>query len=354
MSRVEAVGVEIGLRTAISILADGNSLSSLEAEQVASALLNPGVSEVLVSGVLVALRVKGESPEEIVGFARALRRASIKVPIDGDPLLDTAGTGGDGAGTINVSTAAAIVASSGGVSVAKHGNRSVSSVSGSADLMESLGYNINHGPREAACIFSKTKFTFLFAPRYHPAMRNVMPVRRELGLRTIFNLVGPLSNPATVSHQVIGVAHESLLEKIAMSASTLGYKRALVVHGEPGIDEISVSGRTTIYEVRRGNIEKYHVGPEDLGLSTRPIGDLKISSPQEGVSRVSSALQGQGRPGDVEFIAANAGAALYAAGTVSDIRDGVELALQLLGEGKPYEKLLQVVQSSRSCMGLEG
>ncbi|BAN89501.1 anthranilate phosphoribosyltransferase [Aeropyrum camini] len=330
-------------------LASGEDLSLYEAYKVGIGLLTSPPPEAVVGAILFGLRVKGERPDEIAGFARALRETCIRVAF-GKPLLDTAGTGGDGSHTLNVSTAASIVASAAGAYVAKHGNRAITSASGSADVLEALGYNVSHGPEEARCMLEKARFTFLFAPRYHGSMRNVMPVRRALGVRTVFNLVGPLSNPAGASRQTIGVATAKLAPLIAEAASHLGYEKAVVVHGSPGIDEFSVFGDTLVYEVGRGT-ESYHVSPEDLGLRKHRLSDVRVSSVEESAARIVRVLEGRGRPADRDFILANAAAALYAYGMARDLKDGVEISLQAIEGGAARRHLDNIIEANKLCTG---
>lgn len=332
-------------------LLSGRGMGFEEARSVALEMLRGGLDDVAIAAILVALRAKGETAETVAGFSAALRETCVKVPAGGLEPIDTAGTGGDGAHTLNASTAAAIVAASLGARVAKHGNRGVSSRSGSADFMEALGYRIDHGPAEAACMLSRAGFAFLYAPRYHPAMKRVMPVRRRLGIRTVFNLVGPLSNPAGVRRQVLGVARPELLEVMAGAARLLGYERLLLVHGEPGIDEVSVSGRTTVYEIRGGRVEEYSIEPEDLGLGRHRLADLRVEAPGESVERFLAVARGAGRRQDRDFIAANAAAAIYAAGLAGSLRDAAEQALQALGDGTVAAYLERLVEACRACCG---
>ena len=326
-------------------------LSREEAASLADAMLEGGLDDVVKAAILAAMRARGESPEEVAGFAGALRARAVRVEYSGD-LLDTAGTGGDGYNTLNASTAASIVAAALGVRVAKHGNRSVSSRSGSADFMESIGYPIDRGPEFARCMLGEAGFAFLYAPLYHPAMRSVMGVRRRLGIRTIFNLVGPLANPAGASLQLLGVSSMGLVGVMSRAASMLGYERVIVAHGHPGIDEVSVSGETLIVEVRRGSVgDPLRLSPGDLGLETCRVEDLRVSGPGESAERVMRVFRGAGRPCDKSFIAANSGLALYVAGRASDPRDGVEAALQAIDDGVVagfMERLRGAVESCSS------
>ncbi|BAA81568.1 anthranilate phosphoribosyltransferase [Aeropyrum pernix K1] len=327
-------------------LLEGEPLTPGEAAQLAQAMLDPSFDNSLKAAALAALRVRGEQPGEVVGFARALRDRAVRVEYGGEVLLDTAGTGGDGLSTLNASTAAALVAASLGVPTAKHGNRSFSSKSGSADVMEMLGYNINHRADRAVRMLSTLGFTFLYAPNYHPAMKAVVPVRRKLATRTIFNLVGPLANPAFNNVQVIGVARRSLMPVIASAASLLGYDAVLVVHGDPGMDEVSVTGETKILEVRRGRIEEYSITPEDLGLPITGLKELRVANAVESAERVRRALSGRGRRSDEAFIAANAAAALYVAGFEKDLKGAAEAAVQAIREGRPAALLEKAVKAS--------
>ncbi len=311
-------------------LARREDLTFEEAYKIARDLLQ-GIDEAIAAALLMGLRVKGEAPSEVAGFAKALRDFCVKVEL-GEDFIDTAGTGGDGANTLNASTAAALVCAYLGVRVAKHGNRSVSSKSGSADFMEALGFNINIGPTKAVELANRFNFTFLFAPNYHPAVKNVMPVRRKLGIRTIFNLVGPLANPANVRRQVIGVGDKSLMRVIAEACMMLGLERALIIHGEPGIDEVSIFGKTLVIEVRGGKIEEYELAPEDLGVRRGRIEEVQVESASQSVEKFKNACLGRDLTSR-NFIAANAGLALYLAGRARDPRDGVEKAMSALNEG---------------------
>ncbi len=334
---------------------NGDNMTIEESYSLAVSMLKGEMDEVIVSALLTALRAKGESPEEIAGFAKALRDTCIKPRISRRPLLDTAGTGGDGSNTINASTAAAIISASLGVPVAKHGNRGVSSRSGSADVMRALGYNVEHGAAEAECMVEKAGFAFLYAPLFHPAVKAVMPVRRRLGVRTIFNLVGPLSNPALAERQVLGVASEELALRMSSAATRLGYERLLVVHGEPGVDEVSVSGSTLIIEVEGDSRrDGYRVEPEDLGVGRHSLSKLRVGSPEESAERIRRVLAGAGRREDRDFILANAAAALYAYGKADDLADGLELARQAVDDGIAAAFLDTMISYNKACIESAG
>jgi len=329
-------------------IVEGEGLSRAEAKAVADSMLEGGLDDLEVAALLVAMRARGETSSEVAGFADSLREHMLRV--EAPPgAVDTAGTGGDRSHTLNASTAAAIVAAAGGAVVAKHGNRSVSSRSGSADFLEALGYRVDHGPREAECMLREAGFAFLYAPRYHPAMRRVMPVRRRLGIRTVFNLVGPLSNPASVRRQVLGVASAGLATVMVEAARRLGYERLLLVHGQPGIDEVSVSGATLVYELDAGRVERYWVRPEQLGLGRHGVEELRVSSARESAERFLALARGEGRPGDRDFVAANAAAALYAAGRAGSLEEAAREALELLSSGAVAEKLEEILEACRRC-----
>ncbi|MEM4035845.1 MAG: anthranilate phosphoribosyltransferase [Fervidicoccaceae archaeon] len=335
------------MRDLIEKISRGAALSLEEARRAALEMLR-GVDEVVAAALLMGMRVRGESSEEIAGFAGALRETCVRIELGelARSAVDTAGTGGDGLRTLNASTAAALVAAYLGAVVVKHGNRSVSSSSGSADFIEALGFELSAPPERLSRMARELRFAFAFAPSHHVAMRNVMSVRRRLGVRTIFNLAGPLSNPAFVSRQVIGVAERSLLERVAEAASLLGYDLALVVHGEPGVDEVSVFGATEVVEVRRGSIERFALTPADLGLRKRELGEVRVESARHSVERFRRAVLGSDEAAR-DFIAANAAAALYVAGIAKDLRDGVELALSRM-DGGLLSYVDELAEASRS------
>ena len=294
-----------------------------------------------IAAVLTAMRCRGETAEEVAGFVKFAREIAVKVPLRVE-AIDTAGTGGDGAGTINLSTTAAIVAAAAGAKVLKHGNRSASGLFGSADFMEAVGYNLEVGPEKAAEMVERVGFAFVFAPKYHPAFARVAPVRRQLPFRTVFNLVGPLANPGLVKRQLIGVAERRLLDVVGGVAALL-LDFALVVYGS-GMDEVSTEGPTEVVEVRRGTVERYVVTPEDFGIQKTPI--PRASGKEEAVALALAGLRGEHKEAEAA-IAANAAAALYVAGVVKDLRDGYELAVKTIREGAAYRKLLEAVEASR-------
>ena len=313
----------------------GNDLAGEEMELFVGAVMDGGVDDVVVAAVLAALRVKGETGVEIAAAARAMRARAIPVPI-ADPAraVDTCGTGGDGAETINISTAAALLAAAAGVPVAKHGNRSVSSRCGSADVLEAAGIRLDLTPEAMAALHDELGIAFLFAPRLHPAMKAVMPVRRALGVRTVFNLLGPLTNPAGVTRQVIGVWGPEVQDLMASALAELGARRALVVHSEDGLDEISVNAPTRVIEVRDGSVvDEWRVDPAALGISVDDPGSLTGGDVDENLRRMRDILRGRESSAAAEAVAVNAAAALYVAEKVENMALGLEIARQTLQSG---------------------
>ncbi len=324
-------------RSALVRLTAGESLSREETEELFGQLMDGLVSETLKAALLVALRMKGEAVSEISGAAAAMRSRSIPIPHKTQGLVDTCGTGGDGRGTFNISTAAALVAAAAGVPVAKHGNRSVSSRSGSADVLAALGVNIEISPETAGRTLDTVGITFLFAPLLHPAMREVMPVRRELGMRTIFNVLGPLTNPAGARRQVMGVYSEALVEPIGYVLRDLGAEHALVVHGD-GLDEITTTGRTRIAEIRDGEVRLYDLEPERFGLRRARLEELAGGAPEENAAAVRRVFAGETGP-LADVTALNAGAALYVSGLAASLEEGVVKAHETLASGAAARKL---------------
>jgi len=317
------------LHHALAQVIAGNSLTEAEAESAMTAMITGKLPPAQVAALLAILHAKGETIDEIVGMARGMRAESLKVPIPADIVaMDTCGTGGDGAGTFNISTAAAFVIAACGQPVAKHGNRAATSACGSADVLEALGVQVNLPPEAVARCISETNIGFMFAPTYHPAMKYVVPVRRELGFRTIFNILGPITNPAGVSTQLVGVPTADLVQPMATALARLGGQRALVVHGEDGLDEFSLSGATRVAEVdgASGTIREYMVMPQDVGLTPAPRETLKGGDAKMNATLLRGILAGEISGPPADSVALNAGAALYIAGRVATIREGVALA----------------------------
>ena len=326
------------VRAALVRLTGGESLTREETEDLFGQLMDGQVSEPMKAALLIALRMKGEAVAEISGAAAAMRQRAIPIPHVRQGLVDTCGTGGDGRGTFNISTAAALVAAAAGVAVAKHGNRSVSSRSGSADVLAALGVKIEIDPATAGRTLDSVGIAFLFAPLLHPAMREVMPVRRELGMRTIFNVLGPLTNPAGARRQVMGVYAESLVEPIGHVLRDLGAEHALVVHGD-GMDEITTTGRTRIAEVRNGEVRLYDIEPERFGLRRVAQAELAGGTPDENAAAVRRVFGGESEGALAEVTALNAGAALYVGGLAATLEEGVETARATLASGAAERKL---------------
>lgn len=309
--------------TLLEKIISGRNLSFEEAYELFQTLGKE--SEIRIAAYLAALQTKGYTGEEIAGLAKAMRDQAVKTDLG--EVADTAGTGGDGSSTINVSTASALILSA-FRRVAKHGNTSITSRSGSADLLRALGINPDIGPEKAREMVEKVNFTFLFAPRYHPALKGIMPVRKALKIKTVFNVLGPLANPAEPAYQLVGVNSPGLVDVMAEALSFLGVKRALVVHGG-GLDEVSPFSETAIAEVRKEEVDRYTLSPGDFGVE--PVKPAPCSSPEESALRVKEVLAGRGRKEDRSFVLVNASAALYAAGVASDFRESVEIAENALG-----------------------
>lgn len=304
------------------------------------------VSPVMIAAIITGLRVKKETIGEIAAAAQVMRELSthVDVPDDGR-LVDTCGTGGDGAHSFNISTAAAFVAAAAGAKIAKHGGRSVSSQSGSADVLEALGVNINLTPEQTARCIDEVGFGFMFAPNYHSAMKHAAPVRRELGIRTLFNILGPLTNPAGARQQVMGVFHPDLVGIQARVLQRLGSRRVLVVHGEDGLDEITLSGNTTVAELRDGEVREYTLNPQQFGLGIASLQDISVANVEESRAMLLSVLDN--KPGAArDIVLLNAGAAIYVAGLSDTLGNGVKKAAEAIAGGAAKEKLQQLVKVS--------
>jgi anthranilate phosphoribosyltransferase len=338
------------IEQAIKRAVDGQHLGRDEMRDVFSHVMDGRASDVQKSALLIALRMKGETAEEITGAAMAMRERVTPIDADRDRLVDTCGTGGDGRGTFNVSTIAALVAAGAGANVAKHGNRAVSSSCGSADLLAALGVHIDLDAPRMSEVLRRAGIAFLFAPKLHPAMSAVAAVRRELGVRTIFNVLGPLTNPAFAKRQVLGVYAERLVETVAHVLNALGAEHALVVHSRDGLDEISVSAPTRVCEVRDGKVRAYAITPEELGVATHRIEELAGGDARANAEIARAILNGaNGARQDI--VLANAGAALYVAGLAASIRDGVTLARESLVSGAARAKLQELIAATNELGG---
>jgi anthranilate phosphoribosyltransferase len=332
------------IRDAIIALVDGRSLTEEEAAACMDEIMSDQATPAQFGAFVVALRLKGESVDEIAGMARVMREKALPISLQ-RPLLDTCGTGGDAKGTFNVSTAAAFVAAGAGARVAKHGNRAITSACGSADVLEALGAKIDLPPEGVAACVERAGFGFMFAPAFHPAMKFAAGPRREIGVRTVFNILGPLTNPAGAEAQVLGVANATLAEKLAQVLARLGTKHALVVYGEDGLDEVSVSAATQVYELKDGRVVTSTLHPGDLGLPTHPQDAVRGGSPEENAGALRRVLAGEEGPLR-DFTLINAAAALVAADLAPDFREGLALATQAIDSGAAREKLEAFVSVS--------
>ncbi len=331
---------------AIKKLIDRQNLERAEMYDVFGYMMDGKATDVQKSAFLVALRMKGETPDEITGAAVAMRERVTPLQTNGADVIDTCGTGGDGRGTFNISTVAAIVAAAAGAMVAKHGNRAVSSSCGSADLLAELGVAIDLDAPRMSEVLRRAGISFLFAPKLHPAMGAVVGVRRELGVRTVFNILGPLTNPAFARRQVLGVYSDHLVDVVARVLLALGSQHALVVHSRDGLDEISVSASTHVCEVRNGEIRAYELDPESIGVTRHRIEEIAGGDPREN-ARIARAILGGEAGARADIVAANAAAALYVAGVTPSIREGVAVAREAIRSGAAMRKLESLIAASR-------
>jgi anthranilate phosphoribosyltransferase len=336
------------IKEAINTLVSGQSLSMEQAAEVMSEVMSGEATPAQFGAFVTALRLKGETVEEIAGMAGVMREKAIKVEVSG-PLVDTCGTGGDSSNSFNISTAAAFVVAGAGLKVAKHGNRSMSSQCGSADVMEALGVRVELGPDQVRECLERVGMGFMFAPIFHPAMKHAAAPRRELGIRTIFNVLGPLTNPARAQAQVIGVPSEELGEKIALALRHLDCKHALVVHGRNGMDEISITGRSMVWEVRNDLefVADYQVYPEDLGFDRVGLDMIRGGTPQENAEILRRVLKGESGP-HRDVVLMNAAAALVAGDSAQSLQEGTRVAAGALDSGRAWEKLERLVEVSQS------
>jgi anthranilate phosphoribosyltransferase len=337
------------LTRAIDEICAGTHLTADHTSAALTEIMEGRASEVQTAAFLISLRAKGETVSELVGLARTMRSLAAHVEIDKPGLLDTAGTGG-GPTTFNISTTAALIAAGAGRSVAKHGNRSATSRSRSADVLEALGVDIELSPAEVATCIDELGFGFMFAPKHHKAMAHVVPVRKELAVRTIFNFLGPLTNPAGASAHLLGVSDRAYQEIIADALLQLGCERALVVSADDGIDELSIASRTRVIEVANGGTEEWFVDAADLGLTPAPLDAIPGGEPADNAAVVTSVLEGEPGPSrDVSIL--NAGAAIYVAGGATDLADGIAKAGEAIDSGAARDVLERLVARSRELSG---
>jgi anthranilate phosphoribosyltransferase len=334
------------LKSFIARVVEGNDLGEDEAGKAMTIIMGGEALPTQIASFLTALRMKGETVQEITGFARTMRAKAVCIRAqDGECVVDTCGTGGDGSGTFNISTAVAFVAAGGGLTVAKHGNRSVSSRCGSADVLEALGINIALAPEKVEKSLQELKLAFLFAPSFHPAMKHALAPRREIGIRTAFNLLGPLTNPAGASVHLLGLYREDMTRPVAEVLRNLGSKAAYVVHGEDHGDEISITGKTTVCHLKDGDIQSYQIEPEMAGIKRASLEAIQGGTPEENARILRKILGGEpGPPRDVVLL--NAAAVFMAAGRVANLPDGIQLARESIDSGKAMKKLEALIQFS--------
>ncbi len=340
----------MNLQTAINRIIEGNSLSADEMGDVMRLVMSGEATGAQIGGLLVGLRMKGETVDEIEGAVRVMRDLASRVEVSTDQLVDTCGTGGDGARLFNVSTASAFAVAAAGGRVAKHGNRSVSSSSGSADVLEKAGVRLDLTPEQVGQCITEVGVGFLFAPAFHGAMKHAIGPRRELATRTIFNLLGPLTNPAGAPNQVVGVFSAQWQRPVAEVLQRLGSRHVLVVHAEDGLDEISIASPTRVVELKDNAITEYTITPEQFGLQRASLDELSVSDAQESLDLIHRAMTREPSPAQ-DLIALNAGAAIYAAGIARDLQAGIDMAMDALASGLAREKLKELADF---CQALQG
>ena len=334
------------IREAIEAVVGGNSLSMEEAAQAMEQIMSGEATPAQFGAFVTALRLKGETPDEIAGMARVMREKALQVSVEG-PLVDTCGTGGDASGTFNISTTAGFVVAGTGVKVAKHGNRAMSGACGSADVLEALGVKIDLSPEGVGRCLDEVGFGFMFAQRYHPSMRFAAGPRREIGIRSVFNILGPLTNPAGANAHLLGVADPTVADNMAVVLGRLGGAHALVVHGMDGVDEITLADETQVWELKDGAVSSYRISPEDFGFQRSSLDSLRIASVEESALVLRGVLEGSPGPAR-NIVLANAAAALLAADRVNTLEDGVALASESIDSGEANRKLQSLVELSGS------
>ena len=332
------------IREAIEAVVAGQSLSSNQAAEAMNEIMTDEATPAQFGAFVAALRLKGETPEEIAGMARMMREKSLRVEVEG-PVVDTCGTGGDASGSFNISTTSGFVVAGAGVMVAKHGNRAMSSACGSADVLEAMGVKIDLSPEGVRRCLQEVGFGFMFAQRYHPSMRFAAGPRREIGIRTVFNVLGPLTNPAGARAHLIGVADPAYGEKMARVLGTMGSKHALVVHGNDGLDEVTLDGETRVWEMKEGTVSSYTISPKELGFSRVRREVLRAGNVDESIGMLRVVLQGTPGPAR-DIVLMNSAAALVAADRAATLREGVELAASSIDSGRALEKLDALVRLS--------
>ena len=337
----------MNITSAISKITSGLSLKESEMSDVMLDLLEGRATDAQIGAFLIALDMKGETVEEVLGAAKIMRKLSAKVEVNKDKLVDTCGTGGSGIGIFNVSTTAAFVACACGARVAKHGNRSATRKSGSADLLEAAGVSLELNPSQVSDCIENVGLGFMFAPGHHSAMKHVIGPRKEIAHKSIFNILGPLTNPASTPNQVMGVYDKKWMKPVAEVHQSLGSKNVMVVHSEDNLDEISIASKTKVVELREGKISEYVISPEEFGLEFQSLDGLKVNSPEESLSMAKKALKGEHSAAS-SMVALNAGAALYVSGVDNSLAEGVERALEGIKQKKGLDKLQELSEYSQS------
>jgi len=336
------------MQAAIGAVLARRDLSSAEMQAVMRQIMSGSATAAQIGGFLIGLRMKGESVDEIAAAAMVMRELATAVPVAGEHLVDTCGTGGDSSGTFNISTTAAFVAAAAGARVAKHGNRSVSSRSGSADVLEAAGVRLDLTPEQVAHCIDSAGVGFMFAPQHHGAMKHAIGPRREMGVRTLFNLLGPLTNPAAAPNQLLGVFSAVWLEPLAMVLRQLGSRHVMVVHADDGMDEISIAAPTEVAELRDGEIRRYRIVPEDFGLTRAPLDSLKVSDAAGSLALLRQVLDGVDGPAH-DIVSLNAGAAIYVAGRADTLAEGVAAATTAIASGAAKQRLERLLQLSQAA-----
>jgi anthranilate phosphoribosyltransferase len=336
------------MQSAIKAVTERKNLSHAQMTSVMNLIMTGQATPAQIGGFLIGLRMKGETVDEITAAAGVMRELSAKVSVPQEYLVDTCGTGGDASGSFNISTASAFVAAAAGARVAKHGNRSVSSKSGSADVLEAAGVNLDLAPEKVAACINQVGVGFLFAVKHHSAMKHAIGPRKEMGVRTIFNVLGPLTNPASAPNQVIGVFSKQWVESLAQVLKQLGSHHVMVVHAEDGMDEISIGSETCVAELKNGEIKTYTIKPEDFGLQRASLDELKAVDASASLEIIKSVLSN--KPGAAkDIVCLNAGAAIYVSGLASSLAEGVEKAKAVIADGSALKKMEQLVQYSKTC-----
>ncbi|MFD2925113.1 anthranilate phosphoribosyltransferase [Halobacillus naozhouensis] len=337
------------MKQQLSSLVEGNVLTEEEAYQTMTQIMNGEVSTGQLMSMLSIMRHRGEAVEEMTGFVRAMRAKMTKLEMAPDDLVDTCGTGGDSSSTFNISTAVSIILAALDVKVAKHGNRKVSSKSGSADVLEALRVPIASTPEQGVKAITEKGMTFLFAPNYHQAMKHAVPARQELGFRTVFNLLGPMANPANARRQLIGIYDTSYAEKMAETLRQLGSKNVLFVTGRDGLDEITMTGVTDVVELKDGKIERFTLSPEDLGLTRGKLAEIQITDSQQSAELIQQVLSGEANDSAMTIVTMNAAAGLYVAGKAASLTDGVKRVKDAINSGSVQTYFTSIQEEKENC-----